>query len=137
MKRAACTRIVAVGAAGLALAGIASSGAAGQSNPAFRTTADFLCYSKFQVDPGAYATAKTSARIHYTAADLLALGGYWSPYAETSVPTSTRISGGYYLICNLPASLTPVQSRVVTQKGALLSWSPKYTGEAGLYPEAA
>jgi hypothetical protein len=130
--------MLALAAAGLALvAGVAASGAAAQSNPVFRTTANFLCYSKFQVDPGAYATAKTSPRIHSTAADLLALGGYWSPYAEKSVPTRTKITGDYYLICNLPPGLNPVQSMIVTQKGSLIPWSPKYLGEAGLYPEAA
>jgi hypothetical protein len=136
-KRVMLQRMLALGAAGLALAGVAASGAAGDSNAVFRTTANFLCYSKFQVDPGAYATAKTSFRIHYTAADLLALGGYWSPYAEKSVPTRTLIAGGYYLICNLPAGLNQVQSVIVTQKGVLLPWSPKYVGESGLYSEAA
>ena len=126
-------RMLVLGAAGLALAGVAASGAAGQSG----TTANFLCYSKFQVDPGAWPTAKTSPRIHETANDLLALGGYWSPYAEKSVPTPTKITGGYFLICNLPAGLNQVQSMIVTQKGALIPMSPKYLGEAGLYPEAA
>jgi hypothetical protein len=130
-------RMLVLGAAGLALAGVAASGAAGQSNAVFRTTANFLCYSRFQVDPGAYATAKTSPRIHETANDLLALGGYWSPYAEKSVPTLTKITGGYFLICNLPTGLNPVPSMIVTQKGALIPMSPKYVGEAGLYPEAA
>ena len=130
-------RMLVLGAAGLALACVAASGAASQSNPAFRTTANFLCYSKFQVDPGAYETAKTSPRVHETAADLLALGNYWSPYAEKSVPTLTKITGGYYLICNLPAGLSPVEGMLVTQKGAFIPVSPKYVGEAGLYPDAA
>ena len=135
-RRVMLQRMLVVGA-GLALAGVAASGAAGQSNPVFGTTANFLCYSRFQVDPGAYATHKTSPRIHETANDLLALGGYWSPYAEKSVPTLTKITGGYFLICNLPAGLTPVPSMIVTQKGTLLPWSRKFVGEAGLYTEAA
>ncbi|HLX20548.1 MAG TPA: hypothetical protein VKR23_10395 [Gaiellaceae bacterium] len=123
-------RMLVLGAAGLALAGVAASGAGAQ------TTSAFLCYSKFQTDPGVWPLAKTSPAIHDTAADLLALG-YWQPYAEKSTPTNTEITGGYYLICNLPTSLNPMQSMVVTQKGALIPMSPKYIGEPGLYPEAA
>ena len=135
MKRAMLHRMLVLGAAGLAVAGIAASGASATSAQNFSTTSNFLCYSTYQVDPGAWPTAVTSPE-RVTAADLLAQGGYWSPYAESTVPTSTQITGGDYLICNLPASLQPVQGMIVTQKGVVLPTSPLYAGESGLYPEA-
>lgn len=125
-------RMLALGVAGLAISGVLATGA-GAGTP---TRLAFLCYSKYQVDPGAWPIAKTGPSIHDTAADLLAQG-YWSPYAETSVPTQTQIADGYYLICNLPSGLGSTQGMLVTRKGAVIHMSPKLVGEPGLYPEAA
>ena len=108
--------------------GLAASGAAAQT-----TTAAFLCYSKLQVDPGSWALTSTNSANH-TAASLLAFG-YWSPYAETSVPTATKISGGYYLICNLPANMTAVAGTMISQKGATIT-NPSFAGQPGYYPLA-
>jgi hypothetical protein len=137
-------RLLVLGAAVLVLAGVAASGAAAQAGDHFGTTAAFLCYSRYQVDPGAWPLARTSGSIHDTAADLLAQG-YWPPYAETSVPTGTRISGGYYLTCRLPTGMSRVlgtlpkygptpRTEMVTQKGSVIGMSPKYADEPGLYP---
>jgi hypothetical protein len=106
----------------------------------------FLCYSKFEVDPGVWPLAKTSSSIHDTASALLGTG-YWSPFAEKSVPTRTELPGGYYLICNLPARMSPVigtlpkqstpSPELITQRGGLIPMTRKYAGEPGLYPLAA
>lgn len=136
-------RLLGLAAAGLALAGVAASGAAAQGDTPFTTTSAFLCYSKFQVDPGVWPIYRTSYRVHDTAADLLAQG-YWAPYAETGVPTATRITGGYYLTCSLPASMQSVGAQsgsatapqLVSQKGNLVAESSKLAGVPGYYPLA-
>jgi hypothetical protein len=51
----------------------------------------FLCYSKFQVDPGVWTFS--------TAQTLLAGGGYWKPYAVLGPGSSTHM-GYYSLVCN-------------------------------------
>jgi hypothetical protein len=90
----------------------------------------FLCYSKFEVDPGVWPLAKTSSSIHDTASALLGTG-YWSPFAEKSVPTRTELPGGYYLICNLPARMSPVigtlpkQSTPSPGNPASIRWPPR------------
>jgi hypothetical protein len=106
--------------------GLVASGAAGQ------TSASYLCYSKFQVDPGSWA--ETSTNGNSTVASLMARG-YWAPYAETSVPTATKITGGYYLICNLPASLKPVAGTWISQKGEKTTVS-SFATQPGYYPLA-
>lgn len=143
MKRALF--LLSIAAAGLTLAGVAASEASAQSNP-FKTSVAFLCYSRFQVDPGVWPLEKTSYTIHDTASTLLGMG-YWSPFAERSMPTRTELPGGYYLDCNLPAGMTPVvgtlpkqsaaSPELVTQKGGLVPMTRKYAGEPGLYPLAA
>jgi len=139
MKRALF--LLSVAATGLTLAGVAASEASAQSSP-FSTSVAFLCYSKFQVDPGVWPLAKTSYTIHDTASTLLGLG-YWSPYAEKAVPTATELPGGYYLTCDVPVGMSrvvgtlPKQStasaELVTQKGALVPRSVKSAGQPGLY----
>jgi len=53
-------------------------------------------------------------RVNDDAADLMA-AGYWSPYAETSIPTGTQ-AGSYYLLCNLPSSMK-LTGQIVGQGG--------------------
>jgi hypothetical protein len=50
----------------------------------------FLCYSKYQVDPGVWLSSQ--------AQDLLA-GGYWKPVAVPGIQSATRY-GAFSLICN-------------------------------------
>jgi hypothetical protein len=131
--------LVLVAAAGLAGFG-ADASQAGAS-------AAFLCYSKWQIDPGVW-TFKTTPRGND--ARTLFARGYWSPYAEKSVPTNTRLPGGWYLLCNLgqPAigatTLQVVGGSYVDNGGTI--WTPTNalyravfpggTGKAGYYPVA-
>src|SRR6516225_3424123 len=78
------------------------------------TSGNYLCYSKFQTDPGYWPVAKHMPRVNDDAADLMA-AGYWSPYAETSIPTGTQ-AGSYYLLCNLPSSMK-LTGQIVGQGG--------------------
>ncbi len=52
----------------------------------------FLCYSTYQVDPGAWKMS---------VAETLYDGGYWQPFAVAgNVAGGTNI-GAYHLVCNL------------------------------------
>src|SRR4051794_10358596 len=53
----------------------------------------FLCYSKFQNDPGVWLAPDALP---------LAAAGYWRPYAVRGNASSTRL-GPFALVCNLPA----------------------------------
>jgi len=100
-----------------------------------QTTVAFLCYSTFQVDPGVFPLGYPIVTPRPTAADDLA-AGYWSPYAETSVPTNTKI-GNYYLDCMLPTGLSVVAGETVTQKGVEEATNPWYLTHPGYFPLAA
>ena len=39
--------------------------------------------------------------------------GYFAPMAESSVPTTTQMAGGWYLTCSLPAGWTEIGSYVL------------------------
>ena len=84
--------------AGLLAVGVGGGTTVGAAAP---LRGAYLCYSKFQVNPGLWPYAANGHR--NTAASLLA-AGYWSPYAERSVPTQTKIAGGWYLECNLQSN---------------------------------
>lgn len=56
----------------------------------------FLCYSKWQVEPGVWS--------YDMAHDLFTNDGYWLPFAVAgNVPFGTNI-GGYHLVCNVAAT---------------------------------
>ena len=65
----------------------------------------YLCYSKFQVDPGVWSDSPTGIKGglggNLSSSALLKLG-YWQPFAQKSTPTSTKLPGGWYLHCNPP-----------------------------------
>lgn len=61
----------------------------------------FLCYSKFQVDPGAWPAEQ--------APDLMN-DGYWSPSALSGTVTGGTNVGGFHLVCNPPAADLPFAS---------------------------
>jgi hypothetical protein len=65
--------------------------------------------------------------------------GYWSPYAETSVPTRTRIAGGWYLTCNLTTGHERVAGVLVGQRGDVFVDNAKLLANArpGYYPDAS
>ena len=108
----------------------------GASTAAARSSVAFLCYSKFQVDPGVWSLNGSTSKHHITAGALMALG-YWSPFAEKTVPTHTQIANGYYLNCNLPQTLAPVQGMIVTQKGVAKPTNAWFASHPGYYPAAA
>jgi hypothetical protein len=69
--------------------------------PVAPQNAIFLCYSKFQHDPGAWLQDQ---------AEELMGEGYWSPYALTgNVDGGTNV-GGFHLECNPPAAETAFAS---------------------------
>lgn len=55
----------------------------------------FLCYSKFEVEPGVWRNSEAMK---------LEQQGYWLPFAVKGTSTRTRL-GSYSLVCNLPAPL--------------------------------
>jgi hypothetical protein len=96
----------------------------------------YLCYSKFQRDPGIWPLSSGNTS-HSTAGTLMARG-YWSPFAEKSVPTGTRIAGGWYLQCNLQPGQQAVAGLLVGQRGDLFANNLKLLAvrRPGYYPQA-
>ncbi|HKI91718.1 MAG TPA: hypothetical protein VJ986_05425 [Gaiellaceae bacterium] len=111
-------------------------GGVGASTALAGSSGAFLCYSKWEVNPGFY---------RWPLADTLYSKGFWSPYVEQSVPTATKVAGGY-LLCNLqpPAATTtlkPVTGMVEDLAGYAenvdnVKIFPSRTPTAGWYPEA-
>jgi hypothetical protein len=85
----------------------------------------FLCYSKFQTDPGVWGSG--------TAA-LLLKTGYWLPYALPGNLDGATNLGSYHLACNLTGTQTPTGGFVDDGGG---TWSADYAAMTGLYPQAA
>jgi hypothetical protein len=94
--------MISVATAAAALAALTASTADAGASGAF------LCYSKWQVDPGFWHFHAQTTLRNITAQGLFN-AGYWSPYAEKTIPTKTHLPNGYYLICNLgaPAIVPP------------------------------
>jgi hypothetical protein len=84
----------------------------------------FLCYSKFQVDPGVWQ--------YSMAQQLLAGGGYWKPYAVLGTDSSTRI-GAYSLVCN-PGKVLQSLPAVAVQGGGDLTQVPSELDQLNVYP---
>ena len=84
----------------------------------------FLCYSKFQVDPGVWAPD--------IARKLLAAGYYLPTAVKGNVAGGTNI-GGYHLVCNAPAATT---GEVVNENGMVFPGA--FAGDTlGYYPLGA
>ena len=96
----------------------------------------YLCYSRFQVDPGVWPFALAGTN-HNSAATLM-VAGYWSPYAEKSVPTRTKIAGGWFLECNLHGTQQTVGGVLVGQRGQVFVSNAKLLARPrpGYYPES-
>lgn len=75
----------------------------------------FLCYSKWQVEPGVWP--------YGTAMALLKGGGYWLPYAVPGNPDYATNLGKYHLVCNLAATQS-VSTTVMHSGGEV--WSADY-----------
>lgn len=58
----------------------------------------FLCYSKFQTEPGVWSPEQ--------AKELLRQGYYYPVAVKGNVPGGTNL-GGYHLVCNAPAATPP------------------------------
>jgi hypothetical protein len=69
----------------------------------------FLCYSKFQVEPGVWSPAQ--------AKELLGQGYYYPVAVKGNVPGGTNL-GDYHLVCNAPAATPP--GLVVNENGMVL-----------------
>src|SRR3954451_20761465 len=83
----------------------------------------FLCYSKFQVDPGVWPA---------TDAPSLVAGGYWQPDAVLGKSSAPRF-GAYSLVCNPPAGAVVSARESVDSGGAVITGT---RGGLGLYPVA-
>lgn len=101
------------------------------SSSALSGSADhvFLCYSQWQIDPGAWAASEAS---------LLTSWGYWQPVAEKAIRTQTYIGNGYYLFCNGIKTGYPILgltgNTIGGSDGANLGTA--YPPDGGNYPEA-
>jgi hypothetical protein len=84
----------------------------------------FLCYSKFQTDPGVWES-DTGA--------LLLKAGYWLPYALPGNMDGATNLGDYHLACNLTGTQKPTGGFVDDGGG---TWSADYAAMTGLYPQA-
>lgn len=84
----------------------------------------FLCYSKFQTDPGVW-DSDTAA--------LLLIQGYWIPYGLAGNVDGATNVGDYHLVCNLTGTQTP-SGTFVDDEGTV--WSSDYAAMPGLYPIA-
>jgi hypothetical protein len=87
-----------------ACAGGGGAGLVGAAN------AIWLCYSKFQVDPGYWFQPQ--------AGELFA-AGYWQPYAVKANIGST-VLGAYHIVCNLPAGYTLTSPPLYVDEGGLV-----------------
>jgi hypothetical protein len=90
----------------------------------------YLCYSKFQVDPGAWTYGE--------AAQLLAGGGYWKPSAVFGGASSTK-AGLFSLACNpggATAAATTVTPTLGVQSGGDITAVPSMMSQIDVYPVA-
>jgi hypothetical protein len=84
----------------------------------------FLCYSKFQTEPGVWN--------YSMAQQLLAGGGYWKPYAVLGTDSTTRL-GAYSLVCN-PGKVTQSLPTLGVQGGGDLTQVPSELNALNVYP---
>jgi hypothetical protein len=82
----------------------------------------FLCYSKFQVDPGVWPVSQAQALI---------LSGYWEPSAVSGMVGGGTNIGSFHLVCNPPASSTS-DGAYIGADGSMVSGAG--ADVAGYYP---
>src|SRR5262245_21934768 len=70
----------------------------------------FLCYSRFQVDPGVWPAGEATA---------LLARGYWRPTAVLGTVSATRL-GPYSLVCNPSTQARPIEHGFVDDGGTRL-----------------
>jgi hypothetical protein len=69
----------------------------------------FLCYSRYQVDPGVWGL---------DAAPGLLAGGYWKPVAVAGIQSATRL-GAYSLVCNPDKQAASAPAAAVDDGGGI------------------
>jgi hypothetical protein len=82
----------------------------------------FLCYSRWQVDPGVWGIDQ--------ARDLLA-EGYWKPVAVAGIASATRL-GAYSLVCN-PDKQAASAPGTGVDDGGMVYTAPDVLGALGTY----
>jgi hypothetical protein len=82
----------------------------------------FLCYSRWQVDPGVWGIAQAQG---------LLAGGYWKPVAVAGIQSATRL-GAYSLVCN-PDKQAASAPAAAVDDGGVVSTSPDQLGALGTY----
>jgi hypothetical protein len=88
----------------------------------------YLCYSKFQVDPGSWSLSQ--------ATQLVAGGGYWKPSAVFGGASSTK-AGLFNLVCNpggATAASTDITPTLGVQSGGDLTAVPSMLSQIDVYP---
>jgi hypothetical protein len=123
--------------AALATAAAILVGVAAVASAAGPPSNSYLCYSKFQVDPGVWSdnpiNIKGGLGGNLSSTQLLKLG-YWSPWATKTSTTSTKLPNGYYLHCN-PAGATTASTTTIGGAGEVVT-EKTLTGLPGYYPAA-
>jgi len=88
----------------------------------------FLCYSKWQVDPGVWPLSEARA---------LFGSGYWRPFALRGSYSKTRPGGGEFtLACNLPAGMSVREPSGTIDNGGVLYTNSPFVSGLGFYPIA-
>jgi len=82
----------------------------------------FLCYSKFEVDPGVWPVGQAEALLE---------SGYWKPSAVSGMVDGATNIGSFHLVCNPPASSVSDGS-YIGGDGSMIAGAD--AGVAGFYP---
>jgi hypothetical protein len=92
----------------------------------------FLCYSRFQVDPGVWDSSQASTLLG---------NGYWIPDAVQgdTLGSQTVLAGGYALVCNPPSGYTPTGNYIdasndVFSGARVTDYKADHGSLLGLYP---
>jgi hypothetical protein len=126
----ATKRLIAAMATAATLVGIVATGTAAAPGNSY------LCYSKFQVDPGVWSDAPSNSGGDLSSIKLVGLG-YWKPFATKSTPTNTKIPGGWFLHCNPPNATIQAGAPLTIIGGAGETVSdPTLASQPGYYPMA-
>jgi hypothetical protein len=83
----------------------------------------FLCYSKFQSDPGVW---------EFDLATPLLAAGYWTPYAVAGNVNGATNIGEFHLMCNLTRTTLHATGAFADDAGA--TWPASFATIPGLYP---
>jgi hypothetical protein len=86
------------------------------------TNGIFLCYSRWQVDPGVWGVDEAQG---------LLAGGYWKPVAVAGIQSATRL-GAYSLVCNPDKQAASAPAAAVDDGGQVYT-SPDELGALGTY----